>query len=287
MTPWLLGTGSAILVVAALAPTATRRRLPSARPVPAVARVALGVAAAAVLCAIVPPFALIAAVGWPVARLAGRRRAARAQVQAVRHALPDLVDLLRLATTAGMTLAVAHPLVAPHVAAPIGPALVAADLAARRGRPRADAIVEALSPFGDRAQVLAHLLGDHLRYGVPLLPGLERSGLELRLERRRAAELDARRVPVRLLGPLVTCVLPAFALLTVVPLLAASLEALPLQSRTDEPTEVHPCSGPSCPSRSTLSTWATAYATASSPTVASRPRSTRSSCSAQPASRSC
>ena len=72
------------------------------------------------------------------------------------------------------------------------------------------------------------MLGDHLRYGVPLLPGLERTGLELRLDRRRAAELDARRVPVRLLAPLVTCVLPAFALLTVVPLLAASLEALPI-----------------------------------------------------------
>jgi hypothetical protein len=39
--------------------------------------------------------------------------------------------------------------------------------------------------------------------------------------------MAARRVPVRLLAPLVTCVLPAFALLTVVPLLAASLESLP------------------------------------------------------------
>ncbi len=97
-----------------------------------------------------------------------------------------------------------------------------------RGRPRADALLDALAPFGDRAHALAHVLGDHLRYGVPLLPGLERTGLELRLDRRRAAELDARRVPVRLLAPLVTCVLPAFALLTVVPLLAASLEALPI-----------------------------------------------------------
>ena len=71
------------------------------------------------------------------------------------------------------------------------------------------------------------MLVDHLRYGVPLLPALERTSLELRLDRRRAAELEARRVPVRLLAPLVTCVLPAFALLTVVPLLAASLDALP------------------------------------------------------------
>jgi hypothetical protein len=59
------------------------------------------------------------------------------------------------------------------------------------------------------------------------VPGLERLGLELRLDRRRAAEQQARRVPVRLLGPLVMCTLPAFALLTIVPLLVASLRALP------------------------------------------------------------
>jgi len=156
------------------------------------------------------------------------RRRRVAHERAVRRALPDLVDLLRLATTAGLTLTEAHPLVARHVAAPVGPVLLDADAAAAHGLPRADALVDALAPLGDRAHALAHVLGDHLRYGVPLLPGLERTGLELRLDRRRAAELEARRVPVRLLAPLVTCVLPAFALLTVVPLLAASLEALPI-----------------------------------------------------------
>ncbi len=90
-----------------------------------------------------------------------------------------------------------------------------------------DALVDALSPLGERALSLGHALADHLRYGVPLGPGLERMGSELRLDRRRRAEQDARRVPVRLLAPLVACVLPAFALLTVVPLLAASLRAFP------------------------------------------------------------
>jgi tight adherence protein C len=62
---------------------------------------------------------------------------------------------------------------------------------------------------------------------VALGPALERLGAELKLDRRRRAEEEARRVPVRLLGPLVACILPAFGLLTVVPLLAASLKALP------------------------------------------------------------
>ena len=62
---------------------------------------------------------------------------------------------------------------------------------------------------------------------MPLVPGLERAGLELRLARRRRAEEAARRLPVRLLAPLLTCVLPAFVLLTVVPLLVAALRSLP------------------------------------------------------------
>jgi len=157
------------------------------------------------------------------------RRVRRANIGiAVRAALPDLVDLLILATTAGLSLPVAHPLVAPHLPAPVGPRLADAHQAAERGRPRPDALVDALGPLGDRARALADVLVDHLRYGVPLIPALERTGLELRLDRRRAAEQEARRVPLRLLAPLVTCVLPAFALLTVVPLLAASLEALPI-----------------------------------------------------------
>ncbi|MFL6205178.1 MAG: hypothetical protein ACJ739_07475 [Acidimicrobiales bacterium] len=180
------------------------------------------------LATVAPPLPLLALVSWFGWREARRRRARRERERAIRHALPDLVDLLRLATTAGLALPVAHPLVARHVPPPVGTALSAAHTAASRGRPRADALVESLAPFGERARALAHVLSDHLRYGVPLLPGLERNGLELRLDRRRAAELDARRVPVRLLGPLVTCVLPAFALLTVVPLIAASLDALPL-----------------------------------------------------------
>jgi pilus assembly protein TadC len=64
------------------------------------------------------------------------------------------------------------------------------------------------------------------RYGAPLLPGLERLGAEVRLQRQRRAEEAAGRIPVRLLFPLVGCILPAFALLTVAPLIAGALRAL-------------------------------------------------------------
>jgi tight adherence protein C len=187
----------------------------------------LGVAGLVVVGLAVPPAAVVLGAVWVAQGPLGRRRRARREERSVAGTLPDAVDLLLLATSAGLSLPVAHPLVAHHAPAPVGPALTRADAAARAGLPRADALEAALAPLGSRAHALAHVLGDHLRYGTPLSAGLERAGLELRLDRRRQAEQRARRVPVRLLGPLVLCVLPAFALLTVVPLLAASLQALP------------------------------------------------------------
>ncbi len=156
-----------------------------------------------------------------------QRQHARREDRAVLSRLPDTVDLLLLATSAGTGLALAHQAVAERVDGPVGAALLVAHEQAGRGTPRADAIVSALAPLGERPAALAHVLADHLRYGTPLGPELDRLGLELRLHRRRQAEEDARRVPVRLLAPLVACTLPAFALLTVAPLLIASLQQIP------------------------------------------------------------
>lgn len=182
---------------------------------------------ALVALALAPPLAgVVVASSW--LRHRHRRLRARRDVErSLRRDLPDAVDLLLLCTGAGLSLPVAHPLVAGRLAGPLGQALRTAAAEADGGRARGDALHDALSALGDRTAALAHVLADHLRYGAPLGPGLERLSGELRLDRRRQAEEDARRVPVRLLGPLVACTLPAFALLTVVPLLAASLRALP------------------------------------------------------------
>jgi tight adherence protein C len=228
MNAAVLAAAVALVVGDALQRTARSRwRLPSTLTMARWPRRAALVVLIGAAAAVAPALPLLVAVGWWTRRRVAARRAQLDHAAAVRRSLPEVVDLLALASTAGVSLPVAHPLVARSAPSPVGPALLAADLAAAAGRPRADALLDHLSPLGDRAHALAQVLVDHLRYGVPLLPALERSSLEMRLDRRRAAELEARRVPVRLLGPLVLCVLPAFALLTVVPLLAASLEALP------------------------------------------------------------
>jgi Flp pilus assembly protein TadB len=193
-------------------------------PAPALAGLlALALAAGLVL----PPLGLAVlatpfTVRW---RRARRARAARSRALAV--ALPEAVDLLLLASGAGLSLPLALPLVAERAPEPVGGALRAVESACAAGSGRADALLGHVGALGDPAAALAHVLVDHLRYGVPLVPGLERAALELRLARRRRAEEEARKLPVRLLAPLLTCVLPAFVLLSVVPLLVAALRSLP------------------------------------------------------------
>ena len=66
------------------------------------------------------------------------------------------------------------------------------------------------------------------RDGIAVGPTLDQLSFEARRRRRLAAETAARKLPVRLSFPLVACVLPAFALLTLAPLLAGALSSLRL-----------------------------------------------------------
>ena len=73
---------------------------------------------------------------------------------------------------------------------------------------------------------LADALTTSERTGAPVGPALARLAAEERAAARRRVESHARRVPVRLLFPLVFLVLPAFVVLTVVPGLAAGMARL-------------------------------------------------------------
>jgi tight adherence protein C len=86
--------------------------------------------------------------------------------------------------------------------------------------------LDAVARTTPRLRPLADALLATDRLGVPVGPVLARLAEEDRTALRRAAEAHARRIPVRLLFPLVFLVLPAFVLLTVVPGLAAGLGRL-------------------------------------------------------------
>ena len=157
-----------------------------------------------------------------------RRRAADA---AIADAVPDVIDLFAVAVAAGLNTRLALRAVADR--APPGPLAEALDTVERdvaaTGARLADTIERLPDALRSEAvRPLVSAITDAERYGAALGPTLDRLADDARRVRQRRAEEAARRIPVKLLFPLVTCILPAFGLLTVAPLIAGGLRALRL-----------------------------------------------------------
>jgi pilus assembly protein TadC len=163
-----------------------------------------------------------------VARVVGSlvaRRGARTADATLARELPVALDLLGVAVGAGCT-----PYLAVEVAARWSPAPLATAFGdvlrnCSLGLDLESAL-DGVARDTPRLRPLADALLATDRLGVPVGPVLARLAEEDRTALRRAAEAHARRIPVRLLFPLVFLVLPAFVLLTVVPGLAAGLGRL-------------------------------------------------------------
>jgi hypothetical protein len=189
-------------------------------------RVGRAALAAVVLAPWAPPLAIVP-VAWSVlAPTLISRRTRRAHEAAITDQLPDVVDLLALTTAGGLPIAAALCAIGPRPGSPLGAALERAAAHIERGGTTASALGLIVDDAGASIRPLADALATHDRYGTALAPALERVAIESRLRRRREAEEAARRLPVTLLFPLVLTTLPAFALLTVVPLLAGSFGSL-------------------------------------------------------------
>ncbi len=189
-------------------------------------RLGTALLAGCALLPVFPPAALGAmVVGYQLPSL----RAARAEkrrLAALAADLPDVVDLLVLAVGAGLTVHLAVAAVAKRGSGPLAAELqrVTADVAL--GRRLADALDDVPGRAGEAIRPLCSSLASAERYGAPLVSSLERLATEVRRDRRRRAEESARKLPIKLLFPLVACTLPAFALLTVAPLIAGALRSL-------------------------------------------------------------
>jgi len=190
----------------------------------------LGTALVVGACTLVAvPLAALPAglVVWALPGLKARRRHQR-HLAAIAMDLPDVVDLLVLAVGAGLTVRLAVAAVARRSPGPLGAELARALDEADLGRRLADALDDVPGRAGEATRPLVGALIASERYGVPLGAGLERLAHEVRADRRRRAEEAARKVPVKLLFPLVSCTLPAFGLLTVAPLIASAVRSLRL-----------------------------------------------------------
>jgi tight adherence protein C len=157
-----------------------------------------------------------------VARAPARARHRRRVDDEMARQVADAVDLVGVGVAAGHT-----PYLAVQLGARWSPPLVARDLeAAVRACTIGQSFDDALRELGrhsPHARCLADTLRTSARLGSPAAPALGRLASELRADLRRRAEARARTVPVRLCFPLVGCILPAFALLTVIPAVVAGI----------------------------------------------------------------
>jgi Flp pilus assembly protein TadB len=235
--PPVTALGAAVRRLATAAgPTASAGAVLGARPAPSTGasdqheldrRTGWATVAAAGLLVVAPVLALVPVLWVTVAPALAARRARAAHEARLLDQIPDVVDLLALTTVAGLPAGAAIVAIGDRPGGPLGEAMARAAGRLGRGASTADAL-DALRAVGPAARPLLDALLQHDRYGTPLLPALERVAIEARARRRRRAEEAARRLPVVLLFPLVLTTLPAFVLLTVVPLLAGSLGSLSL-----------------------------------------------------------
>jgi tight adherence protein C len=161
----------------------------------------------------------------PVPRRSRRDRKQRAAEW--RGEIPQFLDLLAAGSTAGLSAEISFRQAASSLHGPLGGDLADVMRSVDLGVPWREALAAYVERTGDldlarMASVLARTeaLGVSLRDATRDLAGTVR-------EARRAATLErARTAPVRMLFPLVFMILPAFLLLTVVPVLITTVRSI-------------------------------------------------------------
>jgi len=130
--------------------------------------------------------------------------------EAIRRALPDTIDLLTISVEAGLGFDAALTHVGRHVPGPLSQELARLLQEMQIGVSRADAFrhlgqrtdVEELKAF-----ILAMIQADV--FGVSIANVLRAQSKELRTKRRQLVEERSQKVPVKLLLPLIFCILPS------------------------------------------------------------------------------
>ncbi len=157
----------------------------------------------------------VAGPALPVRRWRSRDRTRRALE--VERDLVVAIDLLHVAISAGHSTHVAVAVVGRSGTGPVTHGLARAASQFDAGRRLLDGLAEMAATLGPVVLPLVSTLNMALASGAPLGPALQRLGDAERRRQRRRAEARARRLPVLLLAPVVGLVLPAFLVLTIVP----------------------------------------------------------------------
>ncbi len=160
---------------------------------------------------------IVVAVGLWVRTMLHRRRRGLRDQDRIGAALGDVIDLFAVALLSGNTVGDAVRQVSEWSDTDIAEAFAWCTRQVAGGRSFSDALEQVPGLLGPQVRPLIAALVATERYGAPITANLAQLAVDTRADRRRRAEASARRLPVVLLFPLVTCVLPAFLLVTVVP----------------------------------------------------------------------
>lgn len=185
---------------------------------------AAGVLLAALVFGLLPATALLVGAG-AVPRVR-HLLATRASQRAIDAALPDAIEMLVLVIQTGMTPHQGIDVLTHRAPAPVRPAFIEVRHRVDRGAPLADALDALADTLGQAASPVADTLAMAERHGTPIAQALEQLALDARERRRRQAEAEARKLPIRMSLPLVVCTLPSFVLIAIVPAVLAAMASL-------------------------------------------------------------
>lgn len=143
----------------------------------------------------------------------GQRRQER-----IRAMLPDSLDMLTLSVEAGLGFDQALVHVATGTRGPLAREIARALREMQMGKRRA----EAMRALADRTTVrelrtIAIAVVQATELGVPISAVLREQAAEMRVRRRQRAEEQARKVPVKVLFPLIFCLFPALFIVVLGP----------------------------------------------------------------------
>ena len=141
--------------------------------------------------------------------------------------IPDLLDVLAISVTAGLSPRLALDRAPEVMSGPVGAVLTRIRRQVALGNSWASALDQAAASLGvEEFHRLALTLSRAKRLGSPVAGRLRDLAVEVRAERRARREEQARRAPIQMLFPLVFLILPAFVIAAVVPALLVATRDL-------------------------------------------------------------
>lgn len=147
--------------------------------------------------------------------------------QDVQISLPQTIDLLGLCVSAGLTFTTALSRVGVMQGGAMGAELSRLTREVRLGQTPAQAFM-AMADRTGRSEInrLVTALNQVEKLGAPISLVLNEQGKEFREIRRAKSREDAQKVPIKILGPIMLCFLPALMIVVVAPAMIGILSSL-------------------------------------------------------------